>query len=111
MRPMLVIVAAVALAGCSPPKTKPHADAPTSTWISLFDGKDLDGWTVKLAGENLGDNYRDTFRVENGVLEVRYDKYEKFGDRFGALYYNAKQSHYWLRVEYRFVGSLAPGAP
>jgi hypothetical protein len=111
MKPTFVILAAVALAGCAPPKPKPHVDAPAGHWVPLFNGKDLNGWTVKLAGENVGENYRDTFRVENGILEVRYDKYDKFGDRFGALYYNTRQSHYWLRVEYRFVGNLAPGAP
>jgi hypothetical protein len=106
----VAMVTLIALVGCAP-KPRIHVDAPTGNWVSLFNGKDLDGWTVKLAGEDVKDNYRDTFRVDNGILKVKYDHYEKFGDRFGSLYYNTKMSRYWLRVEYRFVGDLAPGAP
>lgn len=80
-------------------------------WIPLFNGKNLDGWTPKFAGHALGENYKDTFRVEDGVLKVSYDKYEKFGDKFGHLFYKDPFSHYALRVEYRFVGDQCPGAP
>jgi len=47
-------------------------------WIQLFNGKNLDGWKIKVKGHELGDNYNDTFRVEDGVLKVCYDKYEKY---------------------------------
>lgn len=99
-----------ALAACA---QKPHVlvPAPSGNWISLFNGKNLDGWTVKIAGQELNDNYRDTFRVEDGLLKVSYAQYDKFGDRFGSLFYKKKFSRYWIRAEYRFVGSLAPGAP
>ena len=80
-------------------------------WIPLFNGKDLEGWTPKFAGHALGENYLDTFRVENGVLCVRYDKYEKFDNKFGHLFYKDPFSHYRLRVEYRFVGNQCPGGP
>ena len=39
-------------------------------WVALFNGKDLDGWTPKIQGYAAGDNYGDTFRVEDGVLKV-----------------------------------------
>jgi hypothetical protein len=80
-------------------------------WVSLFNGKNLEGWKVKLAGYELNDNYRNTFRVENGILKVSYDQYDKFNGEFGHLFYKDKFSHYILRVEYRFVGDQAPGAP
>ncbi|MFQ6130653.1 MAG: DUF1080 domain-containing protein [Armatimonadota bacterium] len=80
-------------------------------WVNLFNGEDLEGWTVKIAGHELGDNYGDTFRVEDGVLKVRYDQYDKFDGAFGHLFYEDKFSHYRLRVEYRFVGEQAPGGP
>ena len=35
----------------------------------------------------LGDNFGDTFRVEDGVLKVSYDKYPKFDGKFGHLFY------------------------
>ena len=82
-----------------------------SRWISLFNGKDLEGWKVKIAGHELNDNYGNTFRVENGVLKVSYDQYDKFDGKFGHLFYGDKFSHYILRVEYRFVGEQTPGGP
>ena len=55
-------------------------------WISLFNGKDLAGWTPKITGYPAGENYADTFRVEDGVLKVSYDKYPKFDGKFGHLF-------------------------
>jgi hypothetical protein len=81
-------------------------------WIRLFNGKDLDGWTPKITGHPLGENYANTFRVENGVLRVAYDQYAKFDGKFGHLFYSRQPfSHYLLAVEYRFVGDQAPGGP
>ncbi len=106
--------AAVALfatvAACAP-KPKVTVAAPAGHWISLFNGRNLDGWTAKIAGLDAGDNYRDTFRAEGGLLKVSYQQYDRFGDRFGSLFYNRKFSHYWVRAEYRFAGSAAAGAP
>ena len=84
-------------------------DAKPGEWIQLFNGKDLDGWIPKIRYHELGDNYNDTFRVEDGLLKVRYDKYDKFGAQFGHLFYKDKFSNYRLRVEYRFVGEQCPG--
>jgi len=78
-------------------------------WIRLFNGKDLTGWKVKIKGHELGDNYQKTFRVEDGVLKVAYDGYEKFDGKFGHLFYEKPFSNYVLRVEYRFVGNQVPG--
>jgi hypothetical protein len=83
----------------------------TKKWVSLFNGKNLNHWTPKIAGHKLGENYGNTFRVENGILSVRYDQYDKFNNTFGALYFDKKFSNYRLRVEYRFVGDTTPGAP
>lgn len=81
-------------------------------WIQLFNGKNLDGWTVKIKSYKVGDNHGDTFRVEDGILRASYDQYEgRFRGRFGHLFYNKPFSNYVLRVEYRFVGQQAEGAP
>lgn len=80
-------------------------------WIPLFNGKDLTGWTVKLAGHETGDNYGNTFRVEDGILKVSYDKYEKFDGKFGHLFYKKPFSNYIIRVEYRFTGDQVEGGP
>ena len=80
-------------------------------WISLFNGKDLSGWTPKIAGYPAGENALDTFRVEDGILKVSYDKYDKFDNRFGHLYSNVAYSHYLLRMEYLFTGTMMKDAP
>jgi hypothetical protein len=80
-------------------------------WIPLFNGRDLDGWTVKIAKHPLGVNYADTFRVEDGVLKVSYDGYAKFDGQFGHLYTNLPYSRYILRLEYRFTGQPMADAP
>jgi hypothetical protein len=80
-------------------------------WINLFNGKNLDGWTVKITGHDIGDNYKNTYRVEDGILKVCYDEYEAFDGKFGNLFYRQPLSHYVLRVEYRFTGQQVPGGP
>ncbi len=80
-------------------------------WIQLFNGKNLDGWKIKVKGHELGDNYNDTFRVEDGVLKVCYDKYEKYNGKFAHIFYEKPFSNYVLRCEYRFVGDQCPGGP
>ncbi len=92
-------------------KSQEKGDAKQEKWIRLFNGKDLDGWKVKIRGYDLDDNYGNTFRVEDGVLKVAYDKYEKFDSKFGHLFYKEPLSNYILRVEYRFVGDQCPGGP
>lgn len=86
-----------------------HAD--DGDWIELFNGRDLSGWTVKIAKHPLGVNHADTFRVEDGVLKVAYDKYERFDRQFGHLYTNLPYSRYILRLEYRFTGTPMADAP
>ena len=80
-------------------------------WIALFNGRDLDGWTAKITGHALGDNFANTFRVEDGLLKVRYDGYKSFDGKFGHLFYKDPFSYYRLVVEYRFVGEQAPHGP
>ena len=92
-------------------------------WIQLFNGKDLTGWTAKIRGHELGDNYADTFRVVDGKLVVSYDQYTEADfmsvtdpkkpafNKFGHLFYKDTFSHYVLRVEYRFVGEQVANGP
>ena len=106
-RLIMVFVLVGAICCCAEQQKKPAAEP----WISLFNGKNLDGWKVKITGYELNDNYGNTFRVEDGVMKVCYDKYDKFGGKFGHIFYKEKFSHYRLRLEYRFVGDQAPGGP
>lgn len=80
-------------------------------WIQLFNGTDLAGWDIKISGNELNVNLNNTFRVEDGLLKVRYDEYQVFNGEFGHLFFNKKFSRYKLRVEYRFVGKQVAGGP
>ena len=102
--------------GCSANQSRQVPSATTESvaddWIHLFNGQDLDDWIAKIHHYEPGDNFGKTFRVEDGMIKVRYDDYgEDFDDRFGHLFYKTPFSHYHLIVEYRFTGSLFPGAP
>lgn len=92
-------------------KTKPVDES--SEWIQLLSADNLDDWTVKITNYEVGDNYANTFSMEDGILKIRYDKeaYPTFENRFGHLFYKDTYSHYLLRLEYRFVGEQAIGAP
>ena len=103
--------AAVALASLVLACPGRAAEPDEKEWLPLFNGRDLEGWTPKITGHALGDNFADTFRVEGGVLKVAYDGYERFDNRFGHLFYRRSFSHYVVAVEYRFVGRQAPGGP
>lgn len=73
-------------------------------FVSIFNGKDLTGWTPKIKGQELGKDPKNTFRVADGVMQVRYENYDKFNREFGHLFYESSYSHYILRLEYRFIG-------
>jgi hypothetical protein len=104
-----VVLAAIVL---SLPTLFAQRDADRKDWVQLFNGRSLDGWTPKIRGFPLGENYNDTFRVENGVLKVSYDKYGAFDNRFGHLFYSRERfSYYTIAAEYRFVGDQATAAP
>jgi hypothetical protein len=99
---VLILLPAVVLGQNDPDKKE---------WIQLFNGRNLDGWDVKLNGHELNDNYGNTFRVENGVLKVSYNQYDNFNSRFGHMFHKEKFSYYIIAVEYRFLGEQAPGGP
>lgn len=80
-------------------------------WISLFNGKDIKDWFVKIHHHEVGDNYGNTFRVEDGMVKIRYDQYDKFNERYGHLYFKQPFSYYHLSFEYRFVGIWRTDAP
>lgn len=105
--PVCLLLALVS-AGCATSQTQASN---AEQWVELFNGSDLTGWDLKIRGFDLNENFLNTFRVEDGLMKVRYDEYETFDERFGHIFYEEPFSHYRLIVEYRFVGEQAPGAP
>ncbi|MGI9262738.1 MAG: 3-keto-disaccharide hydrolase [Woeseiaceae bacterium] len=88
-----------------------HAQSDVENWVELFNGKDLDDWIVKIRGYPSGENFSNTFRVENGLVSVGYEGYGDYEERFGHIFYKRPFSHYRLLVEYRFTGEQAANAP
>ncbi|MGC6425630.1 MAG: 3-keto-disaccharide hydrolase [Akkermansiaceae bacterium] len=86
-------------------------DTGNDGFVPLFNGKDLTGWTPKIAKHPLGKNAFETFRIEDGILKCAYDKYPAFDKQFGHLYTELSYSHYILRMEYKFVGKMMTDAP
>ena len=72
---------------------------PKEQWISLFNGKNLDGWHVKINGFELGDNAFNTFRVRNNSIVVNYDNYSNFKDYYGHIFYKDSFSNYRLKFQ------------
>ncbi len=106
--PIAALLLMTLLSSCSPKANKSGKD---SEWISLFNGKNLDNWLVKIHHHDIGDNYGQTFRAEDGMIKVRYDKYDGFKERYGHLYYQTPFSRYHLKLEYRFVDGWMEDAP
>ncbi|MBE7168959.1 MAG: DUF1080 domain-containing protein [Williamsia sp.] len=95
------------LLGCSPH----HKPTATQEWVKLFNGKDINDWVVKIYHHETGENFGNTFRVEEGMIKVRYDQYGDFNDQFGHLFFKTPFSHFHLKFDYRFTGELQKGAP
>jgi len=106
-----IVAIALSVAASSSTRSTRSAAAAEPEWRSLFNGQDLTDWTPKIRHHETGVNFGETFRVEDGLLKVRYDAYETFDERFGHLFHAETFSHYRFRVTYRFVGEQCAGGP
>ncbi len=102
---ILLATSALILASCSVNEDRKEE------WQSIFNGENLDDWTIKITGFPAGDNYNNTFRVEDGVMKVSYENYESFNGEFGHIFFKEKLSKYRLRLKYRFTGEQVPEGP
>lgn len=109
MKSTKIVLAALAACITIGLSAQPNADK--EEWVTLFNGRDIKDWIVKINHHNVGVNFGNTFRVENGVIRVKYDQYGDFNAQFAHLYYKQPFSYYRLVLEYRFVGELQRGAP
>ncbi len=80
-------------------------------WISLFNGKDLSGWTPKFYHHEVGENYADTFRVQDSSIVVAYDNYDSFDETYGHLFYDEAFASFHLKFKYRFTDEWMEDAP
>ena len=107
----LAVAAGLALTVALTAGTAPQRDPDRREWVQLFNGRNLDDWLIKFRGADLGTNLHDTFRVEEGLLKVRYDKWPAFNGEFGHIFYREPFSYYLLAAEYRFIGEQVRPAP
>ncbi len=108
---LIAIVAATLAPAGSLARAQARTQPAAQEWIQLFNGRDLSDWIVKFARHDLGENVRNTFRVEDGLMKVRYDQWPLFNGEFGHIFYKDPFSYYLLAAEYRFVGEQVTGAP
>lgn len=105
MKTILVLLASVIfLSSCSD-------NGKGDEWVSIFNGEDLDGWTIKMTGFPVGVNYNNTFSAGDGIMKVSYDNYDQFNGEFGHIFYKEKLYSYKLKLKYRFTGEQVPGGP
>ncbi|HEX6849123.1 MAG TPA: DUF1080 domain-containing protein, partial [Chitinophagaceae bacterium] len=104
---ILLCLVVILLFNCNTPKPINSV----TRWQQLFNGTDINDWVVKIHHHEAGENFGNTFRVENGIIKVRYDQYGEFNDQFGHLYYKTPFSWFHLKLQYRFVGQWVKSAP
>ena len=104
--PFIALVAVLALGGGAQAE-----EVQAGPWRSIFDGRSLDGWTPKIAGYPIGENYAQTFIVQDGAIRVSYAGYDKFGGRFGHLFHQTPFKAYRLRLNYRVLDPALPDTP
>jgi len=104
---LLIFAAFLSLLSCGTPNKSEEINV-ADGWRTLFNGQDMAGWRIKIAKHELDSNYANTFRVEDGLMKVRYDGYDDFDRQYGHIFFDESFSNYLFRVEYRFVGEQAP---
>lgn len=95
--------AGTALAAALPPV----AQAAETTWRPLFNGRNLDGWTIYQDGEGNADRH-DAIRIDGGKLHMLGDSFtgpEIDGgvkSSFGHIATTSVFANYHLRMDFRF---------
>ncbi|MFT5033545.1 MAG: hypothetical protein ACI9OO_001478 [Bacteroidia bacterium] len=87
-----------------PPRAFSESLPTSEGWLTLFDGKSLEGWTPKFTGYPAGENFAQTWQVRDGSIIATYENYPAWNGEFGNLFYEQAFSSYVLQLEYRFVG-------
>lgn len=105
-----VVLMSPLIVGCDV-KKEVRTEADEEVWEQLFNGKDLTGWEIKIKDHELGDNYKNTFRVTDGLLRADYSEYDSFRNEFGHLIHEKKYAYYKLKGEYLLEDIRINGTP
>lgn len=107
---VLVALLAIVLSNCKTSNSDSKDEMKTDAeWVSLFNGVDLTNWEVKIKGQPLGVNWKNTFIVVDSAIRVDYKGYENFDNSFGHIFYKNPYSNYKLKLKYRFIGEQLAG--
>lgn len=106
MKYLPILVCLLLLLSCSGPDAQ---NPDQEEWIDLFNGVDLTGWDIKIAGHEVNDNYKNTVLVQDSMIRISYDEYDTFDEKYGHIYYQEPFSYYKIRFDYRFVGEQTEG--
>ncbi len=109
--PVFLLLLSLTFFNCKEATKKDALPGKENKWESIFNGKDLTGWNVKIAGYPLNENYLNTFRVEDGLLVASYADYDTFSNQFGHIFYEKPYSKYRMKLQYRFTGDQVKGGP
>ncbi len=74
-------------------------------WVTLFNGKDLTGWTPILREHEVGEDPEGYISIEDGTIHMYRDVPE--GDAevpFGVIMTDGSYSQFHLSFEYRWIG-------
>lgn len=106
MKYLPALLASLFLFSCSGPDSQ---NPEQEEWLDLFNGVDLSGWDIKIAGHEVNDNYKNTVLVQDSMIRISYNAYETFDEKYGHIYYQEPFSYYKIRFDYRFVGEQTEG--
>lgn len=106
---LILVFCSILLLNCKNGETNKTESTKKENWVKLFNGKDLNDWVIKIKGQPLGKNYKNTFVIEGDVLKVSYKEYDSFNNAFGHIYYKKPFSNYKFRMQYRFTGNQLKG--
>ncbi|MBB5350455.1 hypothetical protein HNR46_000679 [Haloferula luteola] len=82
-----------------------------SDWQPLFNGRDLDGWTVTLENLSPGEDPDQLVQVHDGAIHMYRDVPVGQKVPFGVITHERELSRFQVRFEYRWIGKrFAPRA-
>jgi hypothetical protein len=105
----VIIFSASVLSSCN--KRNAIRSPEKEVWVDLLHPSQRSKWIKKIAGEALNDDELSTINFSDTLLCISYDKYKKWGNKFGHVFYEEKLSHYIIECEYNIYGRSVEDAP
>lgn len=81
----------------------PATPMTASEWRELFNGRDLDGWTVTLEGKPEGEDPDKLVQVRDGMIHMYADTDPELKVPFGVITHEGTFSRFHLTLEYRWL--------